>query len=366
MKNHTPDKILLGTTIFLIVYGLLILASASLVKSQHLFGESYYYLKHQIIFGVLLGLGFLTLFSKINYNLFRRFSLIGFILSLILLFLLFLPKMGVKLGGARSWLELGGIVFQPAEFVKLTFLIYLSALFANKKRDVNSFGKTILSFIFLNGLLGIFFLLQPDVGSLFIIYIVSLSLLWMAGLKIRHILAIISVGLLVLLLVIYVSPYRFARIQSFLNPKEDPLGSGYQTRQALIGIGSGGIFGQGYGKSFQKTGYLPEVIGDSIFVIVVEEMGLIGGIVLIISFLIIAFRGFKISKTSTDLFASLVSGGITVMIITQAFVNITAISGLMPLTGLTLPLVSYGSSSYVATLMGIGILLNISKYTVQE
>jgi cell division protein FtsW len=215
----------------------------------------------------------------------------------------------------------------------------------------------------LNLFIGILFLAQKDMGGLLITFICSGLLLFLSGLNYRRLFALIALAIAIVIPLILFSSYRLPRIMSFLQPDLDPSGSNYQIKQSLIGIGSGGIFGKGYGQSLQKTGYLPEVLGDSVFVVLVEELGLVGGGILVVSFLFFAFIGFRIAKRAPDDFSKLCAVGITVMITSQAFINIGAISGLIPLTGLTLPLVSYGSSSYVITLFSLGILANISKYT---
>jgi len=361
--KHRPDKLLLFLVISLVSIGLFVLASASLVKSQTTFQESYYYLQHQFIFGTLIGALFFYLGFKIKYVFWRKIVIVLFLISLGLLCLLFLPQFGVKLGGARRWINIGGQVFQPSEFIKITFIMYIAAWLSSRSKDINSISKTVIPFITLNGALGVLFLLQPDMGSLLIIYVCSGLLFALSGLNFKIIAVLLIIGVILGLFLVILSPYRLPRLLSFLEPNSDPLGSSYQLRQALIGLGSGGVFGRGYGQSIQKTGYLPESIGDSIFVILVEELGIIGGGALVIIFLTIALKGFKIAKRAPDQFSRLLAVGITLLIVCQALINIMAISGLIPLTGLTLPLVSYGSSSYIATLFGLGVLMNISTYT---
>jgi cell division protein FtsW len=363
LHEHKPHRILLFWVLFLMLSGLLILASASLVKSQETFGENYYYLKHQFIFGVLLGSACFLLALRTKYIFWQKIAIFIFFVSLALSVLLFLPQFGLKLGGARQWIDLGSQTFQPSEFVKIGFVIYMSAWLSKRSRDINSFGKTILPFVFLNLFIGILFLAQKDMGGLLITYICSGLLLFLSGLNYRRLFALIAMALVILIPLILFSSYRLPRIMSFLQPDLDPSGSSYQIRQSLIAIGSGGILGKGYGQSLQKTGYLPEVLGDSTFAVLVEELGLIGGSILVLSFLFFSFLGLRIAKRAPDDFAKLCAAGITVMITWQAFINIGAISGLIPLTGLTLPLVSYGSSSYTITLFSLGILANISKYT---
>ncbi|TRZ82706.1 putative lipid II flippase FtsW [bacterium] len=362
-SKHKPDKTLFFLILFLIFCGLLILASASLVKSQMKVGENYYYLKHQFIFGTLIGLGLFFSATKFKYSFWKKISFPIFVLSLLILILLFLPRYGMESKGATRWLGFGNLSFQPSEFAKLGVIIYLSAWLSKRKKQINSLPKTIFPFLMINAFLAVLFLLQPDMGGLMIVLGCSYLLLFLVGAKKRYLAVIAILGIILFLFFTFFSSYRLPRLKSFLSPGEDPLASGYQIRQALIGIGSGGILGKGYGQSFQKTGYLPEVIGDSIFVVLIEEMGLVAGVILVFSYLALFFRGMRIAKRAPDDFGFLLAIGISSLIIYQAFINIAAISGLSPLTGMTLPLVSYGGSSYLVTLLSLGILFNISCYT---
>ncbi len=310
-----------------------------------------------------MGLGFFFLTAKIKYNFWKKISFPIFILSLLILVLLFLPRFGVESKGATRWLEFGDFSFQPSEFVKLGFIVYLSAWLSKRKKQANSLSKTIFPFLAINAFLAVLFLLQPDMGGLMVVLGCNGILLFLTGTKMRYLTVIGILGIVLFLCFTLFSPYRLPRLKAYLSPGEDPLTSGYQIRQALIGIGSGGIVGKGYGQSFQKTGYLPEVIGDSIFVVLVEEMGLIAGIILVFSYLVLFFRGMRIAKKAPDDFSALLTVGISFLIIYQAFINIAAISGLIPLTGITLPLISYGGSSYVIVLLSLGILFNISCFS---
>lgn len=361
-KVNKIDKTLLFLIMAFIFVGLLILASASLVKSQREFQTNYYFLRHQFFYGALIGLSLLWFGAKMPYRFWQKISVIFFFISLALLFLVFLPEYGLSFGGAKRWVQIGNFNFQPSEIVKLAFVIYLSTWLSRRAESIKSFNQAVLPFIVLNAVLGILFLMQPDMGSLLIIYICSALLFFLAGARYKHLIILAITGLVALLLLIYISPYRFSRLTSFLNPEEDPLDASYQIRQSLIGIGSGGILGRGYGQSIQKKGYLPETIADSIFVVFVEEFGFVGAVFLIGGYFLVLFKGFRIAKAAPDSFGCLLAAGITILFCYQAFINIGAISGLVPLTGLTLPLISYGSSSYGVTLLSLGILLNISSY----
>ena len=350
----------------LVIYGLLMLASAGIVMSQDNFGESYYYFRHQLFYGVLVGLFFWIIFQKIDYHLLKKLALPGFILTIILLILIFIPGLGYGYGGADRWIKFGSLSLQPSEVCKLTFILYLALWLEKRGRTLTNFQTGFLPFIFLVGLVGFLLILQPDVSTLGIICLTALAIYFLAGAKLYHIAFLILSGVGILAVLIKTAPYRMQRLTVFLHPEVDPQGIGYQINQALLAIGSGGILGLGLGHSRQKYNYLPESISDSIFAIISEELGLIGTLILISLFIILALRGFRIAKNAPDAFGKLVAGGITFWIISQAFMNIMAISGLIPLTGIPLPFISYGGSALVISLIAMGIVLNISKHTKQS
>lgn len=363
VKSHKPDYILAVTVFILVAFGLVILSSASAVSSYENFGNNYYYFKHQLMYGVALGFIAWFIGSKIPYHFLRTYAFIGIFATIILLVLVFIPGIGFEFGGARRWILIGPFSLQPAEICKLTIVIYLAAWLENKGEQLKNFAYGFLPFIFILGLVGIFIFLQPDVGTLGVIMITSIIVYYVAGASIPY-LAMIGTGLVsVFLLMIKMAPYRLARFAVFLNPSIDSQGIGYQINQALISVGSGGILGLGLGKSRQKYNYLPEATGDSIFAIVSEELGIIGATALILLFLLFLYRGIKIAKEAPDMFSKLVAIGITSWIIFQAFINIAAIISLIPLTGIPLPFISYGGSALMFSLFGVGILMNISRYT---
>jgi len=366
MKTHQPDYILMFVIFALVIYGLLMLASAGIVMSQDNFGESYYYFRHQLFYGVLVGLFFWIIFQKIDYHLLKKLALPGFILTIILLILIFIPGLGYGYGGADRWIKFGSLSLQPSEVCKLTFILYLALWLEKRGRTLTNFQTGFLPFIFLVGLVGFLLILQPDVSTLGIICLTALAIYFLAGAKLYHIAFLILSGVGILAVLIKTAPYRMQRLTVFLHPEVDPQGIGYQINQALLAIGSGGILGLGLGHSRQKYNYLPESISDSIFAIISEELGLIGTLILISLFIILALRGFRIAKNAPDAFGKLVAGGITFWIISQAFMNIMAISGLIPLTGIPLPFISYGGSALVISLIAMGIVLNISKHTKQS
>lgn len=366
MKSHQPDYILMFITFALVIYGLVMIASAGFVMSQDNFGESYYYFRHQLFYGVLVGLFFWIIFQKIDYRILKKLAVPGFILTILLLILVFVPGLSYSYGGAERWIKLGSISIQPSEICKLTFILYLALWLEKRGRTLTNFQTGFIPFVFLIGSVGFLLILQPDVSTLGIICLTALAIYFLAGAKLSHIGFLILAGIGALIALIKAAPYRINRLTVFLHPEVDPQGIGYQINQALLAIGSGGILGFGLGHSRQKYNYLPETISDSIFAIISEELGLIGALVLIALFVILALRGFKIAKNAPDNFGKLVAGGITFWIVFQAFMNIMAISGLIPLTGIPLPFISYGGSALVVSFIAMGILLNISKYTEQS
>ncbi|MDO8529464.1 MAG: putative lipid II flippase FtsW [bacterium] len=356
------DRILLFTVFALLIFGLIMITSAGVVYSQSRFGDQYYFFKHQLLYGILPGLLVCYLFQRIDYHCWKKVSFPLFLMSLVFLILVFVPGIGSKLYGASRWIGFGSISFQPSEMAKLAIVIYLAAWLESRgARRVKDFFEGFLPFIGIMGIVGFLIIKQPDMGTLGVIIITMLIMFFASGSKLIHLFWMAIAGIASFFVLVKMEPYRFNRLLIFLNPNLDPRGIGYHINQALLAIGSGGILGLGLGHSRQKFYYLPEPVGDSIFAILSEELGLIGGLALIIIFLVFAFRSFKISKFAPDDFGKLLGIGITSWIIAQAFINIASISALIPLTGVPLPFISYGGTSVVFLLAGVGILLNISK-----
>lgn len=361
--KRKPDYIFLIILGTLVLLGLAILASASMALGQKNFGDTYYYLKHQILYGLSAGIAGFLFFSRVHYQNWRRWGFWLMLGSIILLFLVFVPKFSFSYGGASRWLKFGPLMLQPAEILKLTFILYLAGWFESRKRYIADFKEGLIPFLLVLGLIGALLLAQPATGTFGIIVGIAAAMFFVAGSRVSHLALMTSLALLVVLIIIQVSPYRLARFTTFLSPEQDPRGSGYQINQALIAIGSGGVWGKGFGYSLQKYYYLPEPIGDSIFAVYSEEAGFVGASTLIALFVLFVVRGFRIAARAPDLFGQFVAVGVTSWIIIQAFVNMAAISGLIPLTGVPLPFVSYGGSSLAAILCGCGLLVNISKQT---
>lgn len=361
--TRTIDKPLLWGVLILLCGGLLILASASLVLSFKKSGSISYYIVRQVFLGGLGGCAALWVTSRIPYRTWKKFAAPMMIASLILLGLLFLPELSYAVGGARRWFSLGVFSFQPSEFLKLAFIMYLAAWLDKKRQDVSSVSYGLIPFIMMLSIVGLFLIMQPDLGTLGVVVITAVLLYFLGGGRKSQIATLGMLGMAIFYFLIQLAPYRLARLTVFLNPGLDPQGIGYQINQAFIAIGSGGFFGRGYGMSLQKYNYLPEPMGDSIFAIFAEEFGFLGVMILIALFGFIFWRGLMIAKRAPDIFGKLLASGISLGLMVQAFINMAAISGLMPLTGIPLPLISYGGTSLLITLASFGILLNISKYS---
>lgn len=368
MAGKKPDYILLIIIGFLVMLGILILTSISASLSQARFDNPYYFLKHQIFWGLIPGLilGFIAF--KIRLDLLKKWAPFLLLANLVLAAMVFLPKIGLKLGGASRWLSVGGITFQPSEFLKLTFLLYLASWLASrtsqqKLGEKENFSQTLIAFLIMIGLVGGLLICQPDASTLGIILISGVLMYFMAGTPFWHVILIGLIGVGGSLAALKLAPYRLRRLTIFLNPEMDPLGLGYQIKQALIAVGSGGIFGLGLGMSRQKFGFLPESMSDSIFAIFSEETGFVGAMVVVLLFLLFFWRGFKISKRAKDRFARFSAIGISLWIALQALINIGSMTATLPLAGIPLPFFSYGGSHLISELIGVGILLNISKNT---
>jgi cell division protein FtsW len=356
------DKIFLWLVLVLVFIGLVSISSAGIVVSQAKFGDPYHYFKHQLFYGAMPGLIAMFIVSKVNYNLWRKLAAPFFISAVITLVLVLVSSHGLELKGAKRWVMLGPVSFQPTEMVKLAVIVYLASLLAKKGRQIKDFSDSLVPFTVAMGIVGGLILLQPDVGTLGAIMFIALAMFFLAGASLKHIASLIAIGIGLLVVMIKLEPYRMNRFLAFMDSSIDPQGIGWQVKQAAIAVGNGGIFGVGLGHSHQKFSYLPEVVGDSIFAIIAEEIGMVGAGVIVILFVMLALRGFRLAKKAPDRFSSFLILGVSLWIIFQAFINIMAIIGLMPLTGITLPFISYGSTSLIFILVGVGIVLNISRF----
>jgi len=362
--EHAPDYIFAGVLGLIVFIGLLMFSSASSVKSFQNFNDGYYLFKHQFISGIIPGVLAFYIASRINYQTWKKWALWMLLFTIILLVAVFIPGIGANYDKSQSWINLGFFGFQPTEVVKLTFLIYLATWLEKRgKHGLKDPQYSFLPFLSLLGVIAFLILAQPDTGTLAVIIAISLVVYFIAEAPLKHVMIILGLFSAMVFVAIQIAPYRLARITAFLHPDIDPQGIGYQINQAKLAVGSGGILGLGIGKSRQKFSYLPEAYGDSIFAVIAEEMGFLFSVILIGLFITLGIRGLKIARGSPDVFGKLLAVGITTWLIFQAFINIGAIMGIMPLTGIPLPFVSYGGTATVVSLFACGILLNISKQT---
>jgi cell division protein FtsW len=362
-KAKTVDYKLLAIIAALLGTGLIILYSASTVLSFSKFQTNTHFFFNQLIQGVLIGSILLYITSKIDYHVWQKYAPFFIIASIILLVAVLIPGIGFKVGNARRWLSYGPVFMQPTEFVKLALIIYLASWIDKRGSQIKNFSYGVIpALVIVSVLLGLI-IKEPDIGTTLVVAAISMTMLFVGGIKIKHMGYILAGGLLALGVLIKLEPYRLARLTTFLDPSADPQGIGYQINQARLAIGSGGFWGHGYGNSRQKYNYLPEVMGDSIFAVTVEELGFLRSGLIVGLFLLFAFRGLKIAVGAPDMFGKMLAVGIISWIVFQALINIGAIIGVLPLTGIPLPFISYGSSSLLVLLAAMGILLNISKHT---
>ena len=359
---RSVDYPFLIITLILLVLGLLVISSASIVISEKNFGTIYGYTLRHVVYGAM-GLAALFFASRISYKVWRKLALPLMGLALFLLALVFFPPVGFSHGGASRWLNFGLFTFQPSEVLKICFILYLSGWLSKKRDEAKDALTGFLPFVVMLGVVSVFLIMQPDIGTLIVIALTAAALYFLGGGKIMQIAALALLGLIGIFVLVQLAPYRMQRFLVFLNPGLDPQGIGYHLNQSLIAIGSGGFWGRGFGQSLQKYNYLPEPIGDSIFAIVTEEFGFFGATILSGLFFFFVWRAISIARRAPDIFSRLVVSGVASSIAFQAFINMAAISGLLPLAGIPLPFISYGGTALVATLFGAGIILNISRHT---
>jgi len=362
-NKEKPDLVLLIAIFLWSFLGFLILAGVSITMSKKLGYEQFYYIKHQLLFGYLPGIILAFIAYKINFKFIKKIAFPLVILAITLMLCIFLPKIGSTAGGAKRWVSLFGFGFQPSEFLKLSFIIYLSAWLSARKKEKQSFLKFFIPVVAIIGIICGLLIAQPDISTLGVISVIAAILYFCANTPIYHSIILALGGFGGFILLIIIAPYRFNRFLVFLRPNTEPLGMGYQIRQSLIAIGSGGILGQGLGLSIQKFGFLPQPMTDTIFFVFAEETGFIGCVIFILLLLIFAWQGYKVAKKANSDFLKLMAIGIVSWFILQSFVNIGAVTRILPLTGIPLPLVSYGSSHLIMEFIAIGLLLNISKKT---
>jgi cell division protein FtsW len=377
--KHAPDKSILLFMIFMAVFGAIMIYDASVHQANQVFGDQFYFLKSQIAW-LLIGSVIALAFYFIDYRKLLKLSVPGLIIIVILLVLVLVY--GEAINGAKRWFQIGSLPpIQPAEFAKLIIVMYFSSWLSKQEHSYTKFDdalkkgflKNLIGFLVILGTIAILVLLEPDLGTTMVICVTAFIMFFVSGKDRAH--TVGSIGILLLsvpiaILAAILEPYRLSRVQTYLNliltgEVADPRGSGYQMQQILIGVGSGGFFGKGFGQSRQRFGYLVEntAFTDSIFAVILEELGLWGGALIVFSWIFFLWRGFKIALSAIDKEGQLLATGITVWLTSQAFFNMAANVGLIPLTGIPLPFLTYGGSSTIVTLIAFALLLNVSRYT---
>ena len=365
-RPHKPNFVLILVILLLVVFGLVAVASASAVISYDQFGDNLAMLKAQMVRGVLVGGALFIITALVPYTFWKKINLILLVVTVIMLIAVFLPGVGFSFGGAQRWIHLGPLFFQPSELAKLAVVVFLAAWLDKRGKGIKELMTGVVPFIAIIAVFSVLIIAQPDLGTLSVIAVVAMAMFFVAGARLWHIVSIALAALGLLALAIKLEPYRLARFTTFLNPAADPQGTGYQINQALLAVGSGGWFGQGLGQSRQKYSYLPEPAGDSIFAVMAEELGFVRTALVVFTFLLLAQQGYSVARRAPDNFAKLLVVGITTWFVAQAFINMGAIIGVLPLTGIPLPFISFGGTALVVSLAAAGILVNVSRYAQEQ
>lgn len=354
------DKFLLLAVILIVIFGIIMIYSASSIWAEYKYNDAFKFVKAQSAF-FLLGLLTIYVIQKIDINILYKKANVILLLNFILLILVLIPGIGSIRNGSRSWFGIGGFGIQPSEFAKIGLIIYVAKYLATNQRIITDIKKGVLPLLLVIGVFFGLIMLEPDFGTAMVIVLTLVVMIFISGVKISFFVKTGILGLLGIVGLIIVAPYRMQRIVSFLNPWVDPLGSGYQIIQSLYAIGPGGLLGQGFLQSRQKQFYLPEPQTDFIFSIISEEFGFLGILIVTCFLSFIFYRIIKIALKQNDLFKKYLTFGLGFGIIIQSLLNIAVVIGLIPVTGVTLPFLSYGGSSLLISLCSIGIILNISS-----
>jgi cell division protein FtsW len=360
MKRNPPDLLLLAVTLAILTLGLIIVSSASVPEALRLTeGTNVFHFGLRQLLFALVGLGLMFFLMKFPYHNLKKISILLGVSSIFFLVMVLIVAKDVK--GAHRWLNLGFTNFQPSEYAKLSMILILAHYLATLKREINNLVLGIGLPLVYVALISFLILLEPDLGTTVVIFFTFMIMLYVAGAKWRHLGGLVLGAGCAGVMLVLLEPYRAKRLVAFLDPWKDPQGDGWQIIQSLYALGSGGPFGMGLGMGRQKFNYLPEAHTDYIFSILGEELGLIGTLLVLGLFFCIAWRGFKIALTVKDNYGRILAAGITASLIGQALLNIAVVTSTIPVTGITLPFLSYGGSSLLICLVSVGILLNISR-----
>lgn len=363
-RQRSFDQLLLVTTLLMMGIGIVMIYNASALIAVRRFGYNPYYFLKKHLYHVLVAICLLLAAMKIHYPIWRKWSPVILITSLASLCLVLVPKIGIKLGGARRWIKIAPFFsFQPSELAKIAIIIFMASFLAQKNDQLEEFGSIPTPLFIVLASFFAFVVAQPDLGTGILIIIVGFSMLYVAGIHFKNMIIPVICFLCCMVILIWITPYRVNRVLSHLDPWSDPKGSGYQLIRSMIAIGSGGKMGLGLGNSIQNGISIPEPFTDFIFAIIAKEVGLIGACLIVSLFFLVAWRGLRIACNCSDRFGRYLAIGITCLIGYQALINMGVVTGLLPTKGITLPFISYGGTSLIFNALGIGILLNVSQYT---
>jgi cell division protein FtsW len=360
-RKLSPDVWLFGVVLALVFLGVVMVYSASAIIAADRFGDPFFFLKKQL-FWALLGGGLLWAALRLDYRRLERLVVPLLIVSIALLVLVLLPPFGQAINGTRRWFRIGPLSFQPVELAKFALVLYLASFLTRRGEAIRSFWQGLFPILLVAGTMALLTFVQPDLGNSLALVVLTLVLAYLAGARVKHMAWVAAAALPLVALAVALKPYRWRRMVTFVNPWDDPQGSGFQIIQSFLALGSGGLTGRGLGGSKQKLFYLPEPYTDFIFAIVGEELGLLGALGVIALFAVLIWRGLRVGLRAPDPFGSYLALGLTVMLATQTLVNLGVVMGALPTKGLPLPFVSFGGSALLMTMFSAGVLLNISQH----
>jgi cell division protein FtsW len=361
-RKLTPDLWLFALVVVLVSVGVVMVYSASAIVAAERFHDPFFFLRKQLFWAVV-GFGGLWMAMRLDYRRLERVVTPLLVVSFVLLVLVLVPPFGQEINGTRRWFRSGPVSFQPVELAKLSLVLYLASFLTRRQEVVKRFSQGLLPLLMIAGLMAGLTVIQPDLGNSLALLILTMALAYLAGARPLHMGAVAAAALPVLVVLIAMKPYRWRRMVAFMNPWDDPQGSGFQIIQSFLALGSGGWLGLGLGESKQKLFYLPEPYTDFIFAIIGEELGLVGALLVVALFALLIWRGLRIGLRAPDPFGSYLALGLTIMLATQTLVNLGVVTGALPTKGLPLPFISFGGSALLMTMFSAGVLLNISQHT---
>jgi cell division protein FtsW len=366
-ERHQADYTILVAVVALAAIGILMVYSSSAMKAYVQYDDAFRIVGPQVVWG-LLGIVAMVAMMRVDYRYLRLVSVPMYVAALVLLVLVLVPGFGIRVGGSARWLQIGPLpAIHPAEFAKLAMVVYLAHWFARRGTAVRSFWRGTVPFLVLFAPVVLLVLKEPDLGTSSVIGLTAFTMFFVAGANLLHLAAMATAALAAVVVVVVRTPYQLERVRTFVDPWSDPQGTGFHTIQGLLALGLGGIFGAGLGESRSAGGlFLPNASNDFIFAIIGEEFGLIGASLVILLFLVIAYQGVKTALAAPDTFGALLAAGVTAWISLQAVINIAVVVSLVPVTGITLPFISAGGSSLIISFAAVGILLSVSRETVER